>query len=164
MTREAHHASESRVTEKKSSGHCAAPAPRVLHVITILEFLSFALLLGPGSGRLGSFIATQTHAAYLGEEETHVLNSSSLPVRLRENMKSRSFLYHNMEDEELLHKAASMQQLQDHISCNPQMQQSSTVQKFSSRRRIKAGKLAFLLLMQGAYASAISLGLVFPGT
>jgi hypothetical protein len=62
---------------------------------------------------LGVFIATQTHAAYLGEEETHVLNSSSLPVRLRENMKSRSFLYRNMEDEELLHKAASMQQLQD---------------------------------------------------
>jgi hypothetical protein len=113
MTREAHHASESRVAEKKSSGHCAAPAPRVLHVITLLEFLSFDLLLGPGSGRLGFFIATQTHAAYLGEEENHVLNSSSLPVRLRENMKSRSFLYHNMEDEELLHKAASMQQLQD---------------------------------------------------
>jgi hypothetical protein len=81
----------------------------MLHIITILEFLSFALLLGPGSGRLGVFIATQTHAAY----ETHVLNSSSLPVRLRENIKSRSFLYHNMEDEELLHKAGSMQQLQD---------------------------------------------------
>jgi hypothetical protein len=28
-------------------------------------------------------------------------------------MKSRSFLYHNMEDEELLHKAASIMQLQD---------------------------------------------------
>jgi len=124
MKWEAHHASESRLCSRKEimcklhknlliSGHCAAPAPPVLHVITILEFLSFALLLGPGSGRLGVFIATQTHAAYLGEEETRVLNSSSLPVRLRENMKSRSFLYHNMEDEELLHKAASMQQLQD---------------------------------------------------
>ncbi len=124
MKWEAHHASESRLCSRKEimcklqknlliSGHCAAPAPPVLHVITILEFLSFALLLGPGSGRLGVFIATQTHAAYLGEEETHVLNSSSLPVRLHENMKSRSFLYHNMEDEELLHKAASIMQLQD---------------------------------------------------
>jgi len=34
-------------------------------------------------------------------------------------------------------------------SCNPQLQPSSTVQKFSSRRRIGAGKLAFLFLMQG---------------
>jgi hypothetical protein len=74
--------------------------------------------------------------------------SSSLSVRLHEDMKPRSFLYHNMEDDELLHKAASMHQLQDHISCNQALQQNSTVQK-NSFRRIQA-KIAFLFLTREA--------------
>jgi hypothetical protein len=88
-------------------------------------------------------------------------SSSSLSVRLHEDMKPRSFLYHNMEDDELLHKAASMQQLQDHISCNPALQQNSTVQKYSSRRL--QAKIAFLFLTREALPLQALWELYFKG-
>ncbi len=88
-------------------------------------------------------------------------SSSSLSVRLHEDMKPSSFLYHNMEDDELLHKAASMQQLQDHISCNPGLQQNSTVQK-NSPRRLQA-KIAFLFLTREALPLQALWELYFKG-
>jgi hypothetical protein len=86
-------------------------------------------------------------------------SSSSLSVRLHEDMKPRSFLYHNMEDDELLHKAASMQQLQDHV--NPALQQNSTVQKNSSRRL--QAKIAFLFLTREALPLQAVWELYFKG-
>jgi hypothetical protein len=66
-----------------------------------------------------------------------------------------------MEDDELLHKAASMQQLQDHISCNPALQQNSTVQKNSSRRL--QAKIAFLFLTREALPLQALWELYFKG-